>query len=132
MAKYKLSKARRAANITFEGTDYDGLEIRCTIDLPLKTVLEIQRLADSDSDERVIEANTIWCDKVLESWNLVDDEGKAIPANSEGALAIAPARLLTALVTKWSELVLEPPANLSKPQNDSAILETLANSSQSN
>ena len=132
MAKYKLSKARRAANITFEGTDYDGLDIRCTLDLPLKTVLEIQRLAGADSEKKVIEANTIWCDKVLESWNLVDDEGKSIPANSEAALAVAPARLLTALVTKWSELVLEPPANLSKPQNDTPILETLANSSQSN
>jgi len=132
MAKFKLSKARRVANITFEGTDYDGLEIRCTLDLPLKTVLEIQRLAGADSEKKVIEANTIWCDKVLESWNLVDDEGKSIPANSEAALAVAPARLLTALVTKWSELVLEPPANLSKPQSDTPIFESLANSSQSN
>ena len=128
--KFKLGKAKRIANITFEGTDYDGLEIRCSLDLPLRTVLKIQSLTVSDSDAESITANTIWCDEVLESWNLTDDEGKEIPANSESALAVAPARLLAALVTKWSELVLEPSANLEKPQSDSPILATLANSSR--
>jgi hypothetical protein len=128
--KFKLGKAKRIANITFEGTDYDGLEVRCSLDLPLKTVLKIQALTVSEDGAESVEANTIWCDEVLESWNLTDDEGKNIPANSESALAVAPARLLAALVTKWSELVLEPSANLENPQSDSPILATLANSSQ--
>ena len=128
--KFKLGKAKRIANITFEGTDYDGLEIRCSLDLPLRTVLKIQSLTVSDSDAESITANTIWCDEVLESWNLTDDEGKEIPANSESALAVAPARLLAALVTKWSELVLEPPANLESPQSDTRTLATLANNSR--
>ena len=128
--KFKLGKAKRIANITFEGTDYDGLEVRCSLDLPLKTVLKIQALTVSESNAESIQANTIWCDEVLESWNLTDDEGIAIPANSESALAVAPARLLAALVTKWSQLVLEPPANLSNPQNDTPTLEILANSSR--
>ena len=128
--KFKLGKAKRIANITFEGTDYDGLEIRCSLDLPLRTVLKIQSLTVSDSDAESITANTIWCDEVLESWNLTDDEGKEIPANSEAALAVAPARLLAALVTKWSELVLEPPANLESPQSDTRTLATLANNSR--
>ena len=128
--KFKLGKAKRVANITFEGTDFDGLEVRCSLDLPLKTVLKIQALTVSENDAESVEANTIWCDEVLESWNLTDDEGKEIPANSESALAVAPARLLAALVTKWSELVLEPPANLSNPQNDTPTLEMLANNSR--
>ena len=128
--KFKLSKAKRVANISFEGTDYDGLEVRCSLDLPFRTVLEIQKLSASDKDTESIKANTIWCDEVLESWNLTDDEGNDIPATSESALAVAPARLLSTLITKWSELVTELPANLSKPQNDTPILETLANSSQ--
>ena len=128
--KFKIGKAQRVANITFEGTDFDGLEIRCSLDLPLKTVMKIQSLMLSDDNADSVEANTIWCDEVLESWNLTDDEGKEIPANSESALAVAPARLLAALVTKWSEFVLEPSANLSNPQNDSRTLETLATSSQ--
>ena len=128
--KFKLGKAKRIANITFEGTDYDGLEIRCSLDLPLRTVLKIQSLTVSDSDAESITANTIWCDEVLESWNLTDDEGKEIPANSESALAVAPARLLAALVTKWSELVLEPPANLESPQSDTRTLATWANNSR--
>ena len=128
--KFKLSSAKRVANISFEGTDYDGLEVRCSLDLPLKTVLEIQTLTESEYDAESIEANTIWCDKILESWNLTDDEGNDIPANSESALAVAPARLLATLIQKWSELVTEPSANLSKPQNDTPILETLANNSK--
>ena len=128
--KFKLGKAKRVANISFEGTDFDGLEVRCNLDLPLKTVLEIQKLMDSDDQAESIQANTIWCDKILESWNLTDDEGNDIPANSDSALAVAPARLLAALISKWSELVTELPANLSKPQNDTPILATLANSSQ--
>ena len=128
--KFKLGKAQRVANVTFEGSDFDGLEIRCSLDLPLKTVMKIQTLMLSDDNAESVEANTIWCDEVLESWNLTDDEGKEIPANSESALTVAPARLLAALVTKWSEIVLEPSANLSNPQNDSRTLETLATSSQ--
>lgn len=128
--KFKLGKAKRIANITFEGTDYDGLEVRCSLDLPLKTVLKIQALTLSEDNAESIQANTIWCDEVLESWNLTDDEGKDIPANSESALAVAPARLLAALVTKWSEIVLEPSANLENPQNDSPTLEILANNSR--
>ena len=128
--KFKLGKAKRIANITFEGTDYDGLEIRCSLDLPLRTVLKIQSLTVSDSDAESITANTIWCDEVLESWNLTDDEGKEIPANSESALAVAQASLQAALVKKWSELVLEPPANLESPQSDTRTLATLANNSR--
>jgi hypothetical protein len=130
--KYKIGKAKRVADISFEGTDFDGLEVRCNLDLPLRTLLEIHRLMESDDQVESIEANTIWCDKILESWNLTDDEGIDIPANSKSALAVAPARLLAALISKWSELVTEPPANLSKPQNDTPILETLATLSQSN
>ena len=128
--KFKLSEAKRVANISFEGTDFDGLEVRCSLDLPFKTVMEMQKLTASDDHAESIEANTIWCDTILESWNLTDDEGNNIPANSEGALAVAPARLLAALISKWSELVMEPSANLSKPQNDTPILETLAKNSQ--
>ena len=128
--KFKLSSAKRVANISFEGTDYDGLEVRCSLDLPFRTVLEIQKLSASDKDTESVKANTIWCDEVLESWNLTDDEGNDIPATSETALAVVPARLVSALISKWSQLVTELPVNLSKPQNDTPILETLANSSQ--
>ena len=130
MPKFKLGQAKRVANITFEGTDFDGLTVRCSLDLPLKTVMEIQKLSASEKQTEMVKANTIWCDKVLESWNLTDDDGKDIPATAESALAVAPARLLAFLITKWAELVSEPPANLSKPQSDTVMLEALANQSQ--
>jgi hypothetical protein len=132
MKKFKLSQAKKIANITFEGTDYDGLEVKCSLDLPMKVVLDIQRLSVSEDDKDKLEANKIWCDKVLLSWNLVDDKGDVIPANAESALMVAPSRLLAVLITKWAELVTEPSANLSNTQNDMPTLETLANQSTLN
>tara|TARA_R100001129_G_C5165206_1_gene203121 strand:+ start:123 stop:521 length:399 start_codon:yes stop_codon:yes gene_type:complete len=132
MKKFKLSQARKIANITFEGTDYDGLEVKCSLDLPMKVVLDIQRLSVSEDDKDKLEANKIWCEKVLLSWNLVDDKGDVIPANAESALMVAPSRLLAVLITKWAELVTEPSANLSNTQNDMPTLETLANQSTLN
>ena len=132
MKKFKLSQAKKIANITFEGTDYDGLEVKCSLDLPMKVVLDIQRLSVSEEDNDKLEANKIWCEKVLLSWNLVDDKGDVIPANAESALMVAPSRLLAVLITKWAELVTEPSANLSNTQNDMPTLETLANQSTLN
>lgn len=132
MKKFKLSQAKKIANITFEGTDYDGLEVKCSLDLPMKVVLDIQRLSVSEDDKDKLEANKIWCEKVLLSWNLVDDKGDVIPANAESALMVAPSRLLAVLITKWAELVTEPSANLSNTQKDMPTLETLANQSTLN
>tara|TARA_Y100000593_G_C4302384_1_gene334037 strand:- start:1976 stop:2374 length:399 start_codon:yes stop_codon:yes gene_type:complete len=132
MAKFKLSQAQQVANITFEGTDFDGLEVKVSLDLPLKVVLDIQTLSQSEENENKLKANTIWCDKVLLSWNLVDDKGETIPANAESLLMGVPSRLLTALITKWSELVTEPSANLLEAQNDTSTLEDLANLSTAN
>lgn len=132
MKKFKLSQAKKIANITFEGTDYDGLEVKCSLDLPMKVVLDIQRLSVSEDEKDKLEANKIWCDIVLLSWNLVDDKGDVIPANAESALMVAPSRLLAVLITKWAELVTEPSANLSNTQNDMPTLETLANQSTLN
>ena len=132
MKKFKLSQAKKIANITFEGTDYDGLEVKCSLDLPMKVVLDIQRLSVSEDDKDKLEANKIWCEKVLLSLNLVDDKGDVIPANAESALMVAPSRLLAVLITKWAELVTEPSANLSNTQKDMPTLETLANQSTLN
>ena len=132
MKKFKLSQAKKIANITFEGTDYDGLEVKCSLDLPMKVVLDIQRLSVSEDDKDKLEANKIWCEKVLLSWNLVDDKGDVIPANAESALMVAPSRLLAVLITKWAELVTEPSANLSNTQKDMPTLETLADQSTLN
>tara|TARA_Y100001938_G_C7949864_1_gene358755 strand:+ start:226 stop:624 length:399 start_codon:yes stop_codon:yes gene_type:complete len=132
MAKFKLSEAAKIANITFEGTDFDGLEVKCSLDLPLKVVLDVQRLSQSEDNNDKLEANKIWCDKVLLSWNMVNDKGDDIPANAESVLMDVPSRILTALIVKWSELVTEPSANLSKAQNDMPTLEMLANQSTPN
>ena len=132
MAKFKLSEAAKIANVTFEGTDFDGLEVKCSLDLPLKVVLDVQRLSQSEDNNDKLEANKIWCDKVLLSWNMVNDKGDDIPANAESVLMDVPSRILTALIVKWSELVTEPSANLSKAQNDMPTLEMLANQSTPN
>ena len=98
----------------------------------MAVVLDIQRLSVSDDENDKQQANKIWCDKVLRSWNLVDEKGEDITANAESAMMVAPSRLLTTLISKWAELVTEPSANLSEPQNDTSTLGELANQSKSN
>ena len=41
-------------------------------------------------------------DDVITGWNLVDDEGKTIPANAEGFLSL-PASICIAIIGAWAE-----------------------------
>jgi len=130
MAKFKVEK--RIGRMTFEGTSYDGLEVVTNLDISFKLLMEIQRLASSEDNKKILEANNLWCTEVLRSWNLTDENDKDIPATMEGALEEVPAQLLAVIISKWAEHVVEPEANLEKPQNDIATLETLVSHSQSN
>tara|TARA_R100001086_G_scaffold221705_1_gene139036 strand:+ start:40 stop:435 length:396 start_codon:yes stop_codon:yes gene_type:complete len=131
MGKFKLEK--KIGNLIFQDdTDYFGLEVKVMLEVPLKLMINIQNLAESKDPNKILEANHLWCDAVLISWNLTDEEGNDVPATGAGAVAVAPVQLLAAIITKWTELTLEPSANLEKPQNDIPTLETLASLSQSN
>ena len=72
--------------LVIELSDYQGAEIKCLLDVKMKTFFSLQDLAsDNDSIES---AYTVFGNEILESWNLETADGTAIPANAEGMLEI--------------------------------------------
>lgn len=93
---------RRTARLVFEGTDYDGAEVVCRLDVPLQMFFDFQRMVGQSDDPDVIEqAFRRFSDDVLMEWNLTD-AGKPIPATAEGFLAQPPAFAML-ILTKWIE-----------------------------
>lgn len=89
---------KREAVITFEGTDFDGAEVRCKLDVPLRMYLDIMR---AESHEQTEAVNRQWAEDVLIAWNLEDD-GAEIPANAEGFLSLPPV-MVNSIVARWLE-----------------------------
>ena len=103
---YRIPK--RTARIVFDGGEYEGAEVRTQLDVPIGLFLEIQEMASSDQSLRVFER---FGERALIDWNLLDDDGKAIPANGKGMLAI-PIGLGNIIIEQWVEAVANPPAPL--------------------
>ena len=95
---------RRKALLTFEQTDYEGLHIEARLDVDLRTFLDLQMLAGSGdaSAGDLKDAFIMFGDKILETWNLEDEDGTQLTADSVGFLTLPPA-LGTAILKAWSE-----------------------------
>lgn len=102
---------RREALMTFEGTDFDGAEIRCRLDVPLSLYLDIMRSETVNQQEEV---NRRWAEKVLLSWNLEQD-GEPVSADADGFLSLPPS-FVNVIVAKW----LESAAGVSGPLGSSS------------
>ena len=90
----------RTAEITFEGTDYDGAVIECLLDLPLDWFFEVQRAGtggDSEENEKMV---TEWADKCLIAWNLTEEDGTPIPCDRAHFMA-QPTAFTTTIVQEW-------------------------------
>ena len=112
----KFQLQRRTALLVFDG-DYEGLEIRTRLDVPLGLFLEIQTMAEANQSKDVLEK---FGNEILLSWNL-QEEGNDVPANAEGIMQL-PLELSTLLIEKWTEVVAQPEAPLSDQSNSSNIL----------
>lgn len=104
---------RRTARIKFEGTDYDGAEIICRLDMPLQMMFDFERLARLSKAGKEIDPEVLeqtfrrFGDEALESWNL-SVGGKPVPATAEGFLAQPPPFAML-IVSKWMETVGDTP-----------------------
>uniref|UniRef100_A0A6M3XKI8 Uncharacterized protein n=1 Tax=viral metagenome TaxID=1070528 RepID=A0A6M3XKI8_9ZZZZ len=105
---YEIPK--RTALLTFEGTDYDGAEVRVRLDVGLGFWLKIRELGDSPNAP---ELYSLFAQTILMDWNL-EDEGERLPATEEGILTI-PSALANIIINSWMEAVAKPPAPLAKP-----------------
>lgn len=106
----------RTVLIVFEDdSTYHGAEVRCRANIPIKDALELAGLsgvtASEISNERVLELIERFT-RYLISWNLVDENGEAIPI--EAAME-QPAGFLLQVFKAWSEATAGVPKGSSAP-----------------
>ena len=111
----------KVAVITFEGTDYDGAEIRAKLNVNFRYFSEIQS-AIAEDNTNGLKVAELFGDHALISWNLEDNAGDPIPANAEG-MTMIPVELVNLMVGNWAEAVSDIPDPLEKTSSD---LNTLA------
>ena len=109
----------RTALIYFEGTDYDGAEIQLRLSVSFAQFIALRESAQGEDQEGMAR---LFGENVLMGWNLEDADGKPIPADGDGMLAI-PLELTNLIVQHWVEALSGISAHLEPP---SADLSTLA------
>ena len=119
----------KIAVITFEGTDYDGAEIRAKLNVNFKYFSEIQAAISEDSTNGLRVAE-LFGDHALIDWNLEDDEGDPVPANAEG-MTMIPVELVNLMVGHWAEAVSDIPDPLEKISSDISTLAQLSTAMES-
>ena len=108
----------RNARITFEGTDYDGAEIQVRLSVTFGQFIALRESAQGEDQEAMAR---LFGENVLMDWNLEDADGKPIPADGDGMLAI-PLELTNLIVQHWVEAVSGVPAPLEPQSNDFSTL----------
>ena len=119
----------KIAVITFEGTDYDGAEIRAKLNVNFKYFSEIQAAISEDSTNGLRVAE-LFGDHALIDWNLEDDDGNPVPANAEG-MTMIPVELVNLMVGHWAEAVSDIPDPLEKISSDISTLAQLSTAMES-
>ena len=100
---------KRTARLIFVD-DYEGAEIVVRLDVPVAIFLEIQDLVSSGDQLRVFE---MFGDKVLDEWNLQDDDGNPHPPTGFGMNSI-PIHLANNILEQWVEVATKVPAPLDR------------------
>ena len=108
----------KTALITFEDTDYDGAEIQLRLSVSFAQFIALREAAQGEDQEGMAR---LFGENVLMEWNLEDDDGKPIPANGDGMLAI-PMALTNLVVQHWVEAVSGVSAPLEQPSGDISTL----------
>ena len=119
----------KIAVITFEGTDYDGAEIRAKLNVNFRYFSEIQAAISEDSTNGLRVAE-LFGDHALIDWNLEDDAGNPVPANAEG-MTMIPVELVNLMVGHWAEAVSDIPDPLEKISSDISTLAQLSTAMES-
>lgn len=92
------SEPEDIATLRFEGTKYDGAEVRVLLSAPLSVYLEIDRTLPLELYKPFA--------KVLVGWNLRDRKGRPLPATEDGLTQIAPT-FLNRMVVEWTRALTE-------------------------
>ena len=117
-AKKGFRLPERTARITFEGTDYDGAEIRVRLSVSFAQFIALRESAQGEDQEGMAR---LFGETVLMDWNLEDAEGEPLLADGDGMMMI-PLDLANLVVQHWVEEVAGVPSPLSAPSGDIARL----------
>ena len=95
---------RRRAILVFAQPEYEGIRIEARLDVDLRTFLDLQQLAGASDNnpEDLRAAFTLFGNEILDAWNLQHEDGRVLPADAAGFLALPPT-LGTAILGAWSE-----------------------------
>ena len=108
----------RTARVTFEGTDYDGAEIKLKLSVSFAQFIALRESAQGEDQEGMAR---LFGETVLMEWNLEDGDGQPLPADGDGMMAI-PLDLTNLVVQHWVEAVAAVPAPLSETSGDLSTL----------
>jgi len=117
-AKKGFRLPERTARITFEGTDYDGAEIRVRLSVSFAQFIALRESAQGEDQEGMAR---LFGETVLMDWNLEDADGAPLSADGDGMLMI-PLDLANLVVQHWVEEVAGVPSPLSEPSGDISTL----------
>ena len=104
----------RTLHLTFEGTQWAGVEVIARLGISVAIYLEIKRLVDTDDTMALTQ---VFGDSMLIAWNLVDANAEPIPTTGKGMNSLPDIGLALRIVNLWIQAVagvtipLEPPLN---------------------
>lgn len=112
---------QKTALVTFEGTDFDGAEVRLRLDFTVEEGLEFPTDLGANNREAII-----WFgNEVLKSWNLEEDDGTPVAPTGEGMLQI-PLTMANILFNQWGErFALSSPLERPSPAQDMSLEESM-------
>lgn len=79
----------RTLRIVFDDEDYAGAEVVCRRTVPMSVYFGMARAQQGENIGEIEEAVRAFGDDVLVSWNVVDEDDNALPANGEGMTAVS-------------------------------------------
>lgn len=102
---YKLPE--RTVLVKFEGSDYEGAEVRLSLKVKMGMYLEVQKLRESGDANGLFQ----FIGSIVKDWNLEDDDGP-LPPSYEGVLRLDDAGFINTLVEAWTKAATEVAAPL--------------------
>lgn len=113
-----FQKPNRMAEVTFEGSEFEGAEVKATRNV---TFAQMFSLDDIDDPEQFKAKVDEFVRDMVVSWNLVNDDGTPTDLTGDALLDNWPFDFVMLLIGTWRKAIFGPPAPLAGPsQNGSA------------
>ena len=106
---------QKTALLLFDGTDYEGAEIRVHLNVSLAYFFSALEREETEDARALLEARVANLLTLLVAWNLEDSEGQPMPITGDTVAAL-PQDLLLLISRAWSQAVQGgPPLPLEEP-----------------